>query len=345
MPHADMKPGPVVCFGEVLLRFSAPDGEVLLQSPHLRVTIGGAEANVAVGLARLGDAARMISVVPDNALAHAALGELRRWGVDVGGVRFGPGRMGLYFLTPGAGLRPSDILYDRVGAAFARADPAAVDWNAELDGAARLHVSGVTPAIGPNGAAAAERAVAAANRLGVPVSFDGNYRSKLWAEWDGDGPAILGSILAGADLAFVSDQDVGLILGRRFDSRDPAQRLVAAAEAAFAAFPRLTRVAATTRLRHEVGRQTVAGHLVARGAAPVATRAYEMSAIVDRIGGGDAFAAGLIHVLLAGQDDQAALDFAVAAAVAKHAVWGDFNLASAEDIAGILSGEVSDVRR
>jgi 2-dehydro-3-deoxygluconokinase len=332
-------PGPVVCFGEILLRFSAPDGEQLLQTPGLRVTVGGAEANVAVNLARLGDAARMVSVLPDNALAHAALGELRRWGVDVSGVRHGPGRMGLYFLTPGAGLRPADILYDRAGAAFARADLAAIDWDAELAGAARLHVSGVTPAIGPNGAAGARAAVTAANRLGVPVSFDGNYRAKLWAEWDGDGPAILRGLVAGADLALVNEQDLGLALGRRFDG------LADAAAAAFAAFPRLTRIAATTRLRHEVGRQELSGTLIARDAPPLASRTYPLSQIVDRIGGGDAFAAGLIHALLAGEADQSALDFAVAAAVAKHAIWGDFNLATVQDIKTILSGEVADVRR
>jgi 2-dehydro-3-deoxygluconokinase len=332
-------PGPVVCYGEILLRFSAPDGEQLLQTPGLRVTVGGAEANVAVNLARLGGAARMVSVVPDNGLADAALGELRRWGVDAGGVRRGPGRMGLYFLTPGAGLRPADILYDRAGAAFANADPTLIDWDAELAGAARLHVSGVTPAIGPNGADGAQRAVAAANRLGVPVAFDGNYRAKLWAQWDGDGPAILRELIAAADLAFVNEQDLALVLGRPFAT------LAGAADAAFAAFPRLTRIAATTRLRHEVGRQELSGALIARGAAPLASATYPLSQIVDRIGGGDAFAAGLIHALLRGDGDQAALDFAVAAAVAKHAIWGDFNLATAADIAEVLSGAVRDVRR
>jgi 2-dehydro-3-deoxygluconokinase len=334
--------GPVVCFGEILLRLGAPDGEALLQSPKLHVSVAGAEANVAVGLARLGHAARMVSVLPNSALGDAARNELRRWGVDTGGVAFGPGRMGLYFLAPGAGLRSADITYDRAGSAFARADPEGVDWDAELAGADWLHVSGVTPAIGANGAAAALRAVAAANRLDVPVSFDGNYRGKLWAEWRGDGPAILHELIAGADLAFINDQDLALVLGRGFDAAD---RLAEAAAAAFDAFPRLARIAATTRLRHEVGRQELAGALFPRGGAAVMARTYALSHIVDRIGGGDAFAAGLLHGLLRGDPDQAALDFAVAAAVAKHAIRGDFNLASEAEIAAIAAGEVMDVRR
>ena len=214
--------GAVVLFGEILLRLGAPDGEVLLQSPRLHVAVGGAEANVAVGLARLGGEARMVSILPDNPLGHAALAELRRWGVDTRGVRFGPGRMGLYFLTPGAGLRPADIVYDRTGSAFAAADPELIDWDAALDGAAWLHVSGVTPAIGPTGAAGAIRAVAAANRLDVPVSFDGNYRAKLWAAWLGDGPGIVRTLIDGADLAFLNDQDIALALGRRFEAADPS---------------------------------------------------------------------------------------------------------------------------
>lgn len=336
--------GPVVCFGEILLRFGARAGEILLQSPGLEVAVAGAEANVAVNLARLGDAAAMVSLLPDNPLGHAALGELRRWGVDVGRVGFGPGRMGLYFLTPGAGLRSAEVIYDRAGSAFAAADPAWADWDAALAGASWLHLSGVTPAIGANGAAAAQRAAAAANRLGVPVSFDGNYRAKLWAERPGDGPAILRQLVAGADLAFVNDQDLGLILDRRFEAHDPAARLRDAAAAAFGAFPRLARIAATTRTRHDAS-QDLSGALFTRGGMAYVTRTYALAGVIDRIGAGDAFAAGLLHALMRGQTDEAALDFAVAAACAKHWVRGDFNLASAEDIAGILAQETRDVRR
>jgi 2-dehydro-3-deoxygluconokinase len=251
--------------------------------------------------------------------------------------------MGLYFLTHGAGLRSAEVTYDRAGSAFARADP--VDWDAALAGASWLHLSGVTAAIGPSGAAAAQRAVAAANRLGVAVSFDGNHRAKLWAEWQGDGPAILRELVAGADLAFVNDQDLGLILGRRFEAADPAERLAAAAALAFESFPRLARVAATRRLRRDAGRHDLTGSLFARGGAAHLSRTYALAGSVDRIGAGDAFAAGLLHGLLKGEADQSALDFAVAAACAKHSIRGDFNLASADDIAGILADEAPDVRR
>lgn len=216
--------GAVVCFGEILIRLSAPDNELLLQSPRLSVHFGGAEANVAVSLSRLGGPARMVSFVPDNALGRAALDELRRYGVNVEGVGFAPGRMGLYFLTPGAMLRPSEVTYDRAGSTFAQAAPDAVDWHEAMRGAAVLHFSGITPALGPNAAAAALRAAKAARGEGVTVSFDGNFRGKLWAAWGGDGPAVLRDLLACADLAFIDDRDIALVLGHKFASTEPSMR-------------------------------------------------------------------------------------------------------------------------
>jgi 2-dehydro-3-deoxygluconokinase len=164
----------IVCFGEMLVRLSSSDGEQLLQSPSLQVHFGGAEANVAVSLARLGHAAAMISIVPPNALGAPAIAELRRHGVDTSGILTGPGRMGLYFLTPGAVLRPSAVLYDRAGSAFALAAPTAIDWRAALRDARWLHLSGIASALGANAAAANQRAADAALELGVAVSFDGN---------------------------------------------------------------------------------------------------------------------------------------------------------------------------
>ncbi len=346
MDLAETKPaGPVVCFGEILLRLSAPGGELLLQSAKLDVVVGGAEANVAVGLARLGDAAAMVSVLPEGPLGRAAVAELRRWGVDVRNVAFAPGRMGLYFLTPGAVLRPSEVIYDRAHSAFAEARAESVDWDAALQGASWLHVSGVTPAIGAGGAAAARRAVAEANRLGVPVSFDGNYRGKLWAQWDGDGPAILRALAAGADLAFINDQDLALMLNRSFDGPDPAARLRSAAAVAFETFPRLTRIAATTRAQHQVASHDLSASLFTRAGGALTTRTYALAGIVDRIGAGDAFAAGMLHAMLRSMADQDALDFALAAACAKHGIHGDFNLATAQDIEAILAGGSLGVRR
>lgn len=334
----------IVCFGEVLLRLSAPDKEALLQSPRLDARFGGAEANVAVSLARFGHQAAVASVLPDNPLGRAVRDELRRHGVDTQGLRFAPGRLGLYFLTPGAVLRPSDIVYDRAGSAFALAEPGLIDWDAELERAAWLHVSGVTPAVGPSSAEAAVRAVRAARRLGVRVSFDGNHRAKLWAAWDGNGPAVIRSILEQADIAFADDRDITLVLGADFSDLPRDERRARAAEAAFQAFPNLQRLASTVRIAYGADDHEVSASLFTREGER-RTGSYRLTGIVDRIGGGDAFAAGVLHGMISGMDDQAALDFGLAAASLKHAIPGDFNLVDEADVQGLLAGGGLDVRR
>ncbi len=336
--------GRILCFGEVLIRLSAPGAEFLLQTPHLNAAFGGAEANVAVSLARFGHPVRMISILPDNALGRAAVDELRRYGVDVSALKTGPGRMGLYFFTPGAVRRASQVLYDRADSAFARADAGAVDWDAELDGAGWLHLSGVTAAIGPGSAQAALRAARAARAAGVTVSFDCNYRASLWAAWDGDGPAILGEILSLADLVFGDHRDIALILGRTFEGQGESPRAQAAA-AAFAAYPNLARMASTRRIQHSVDHHDLSGFMFARDGGTWATPSIPLTPIVDRIGGGDAFAAGLIHGLRAGMADDQTLSFALAAAALKHATPGDFSLARVEDVETLLSDGGLDVRR
>jgi 2-dehydro-3-deoxygluconokinase len=328
-----------------MLRLSAPPGELLLQSHRLAVHVGGAEANAAVSLARLGHAAAVVTRFPEGPLGHAARDELRRHGVDVSAAAEGAGRMGLYFLAPGAVLRPSEVHYDRAGSAFALAEPDSFDWDALLAGADWLHISGVTPAVGPNPSESALRAVRAARRLGVRVSFDGNYRAKLWAVWQGDGPAILRELLSHTDLAFVDDRDIALVLGRRFDEPDLRARRRAAAAAAFEAFPHLSRVVATVRVQQGVDDQQISALLFARGGGEAEARPYALSGVVDRIGAGDAFAAGLLHGLLQGQADQEALNFALAAAALKHSVMGDFNLVSEADVQALAAGGGLDVKR
>lgn len=337
--------GRIVCFGEMLVRLAAPDGELLLQSPRLNVCFGGAETNLAVSLSRLGAPASLVTVLPENSLGRAAFDELRRHGVDVRGVRFAPGRMGLYFLTPGAVTRPSEVVYDRAGSAFADADPALVDWDAELDGAGLLHLSGVTPALGPNGSAAAVRAAQAARARGVKVSFDGNYRGKLWAAWNGDGAGVLRRLLDCASIAFVDDRDIALVLGRSFEGEDPAARRRAAAAAAFEAFPTLERIASTFRITRQVDHHDLSAVMFARDGRELRTRQVALAGVVDRIGGGDAFAAGLLHGFRTGLDDQAALEFALAAAGLKHAVRGDFNPAGEAEVKAALAQDGLDVRR
>jgi 2-dehydro-3-deoxygluconokinase len=335
----------VVCFGELLLRLGAPGRELLLQSPQLQVHVGGAEANVAVSLARLGHDAAFVGAVADNALGEAALGELRRHGVDTRGVRKAEGRMGLYFLAPGAGQRPSEVLYDRAASAFAVAGGGGHDWSALLDGADWLHVSGVTPALGGDTAGATLAAMRAARAAGVRVSFDGNFRPKLWQAWNGDVAAILRGLLAEADLVFANERDIEVVLGRRFELNDAKERFHVAAQAAFDAFPNLQRMAATVREQRSVDHHVLGALDASRGGARHETARHEVGPIVDRIGTGDAFAAGVLHGILAGMDDGEGLEFGLAAAALKHSVPGDFNPLSAAEIASFAAGEGYGVRR
>lgn len=337
--------GEIACFGEILIGMASPDGELLLQSPRLEVRFGGAEANVAALLSQLGPAARMISFVPDNPLGRAARAELRRHGVDVGQVRFAPGRQGFYFLTPGAVLRPSEVLYDREASAFALANPSAIDWRDALRNVGLLHLSGVTPALGAWPAEASLRAVQTARETGVQVSFDGNYRAKLWAGWDGDAPARLAKLLSFADVAFIDDRDVALVLGRTWTATDPLDRRREAAQAAFAAFPRLERIACTVRTPRSVDHHDMSAVMFARSGRETVTDTVPLSGIVDRIGAGDAFVGGLLHGFRSGIEEPAALAFGLAAACLKHSIRGDVLVASESEVAAACAGGGLDVRR
>lgn len=341
MPASHPVPARIVCFGEMLLRLSAPAGRLLPQASHLEMCTGGAEANVAVSLARLGHRASMVTVLPDSGLGDIARDALRTHGVDTAAVLGGPGRMGLYFLTPGAVLRPSEIVYDRAGSAFATADPARYDWKAILDGAAWLHVSGISPAVGELPARAVLEAMQTARALGVKVSYDGNYRASLWAARGEDGAATLRRLMAEADLAFAGERDFALVLGR--PELAEGGREQEAVEAAFAAFPRLAHVAYTRRRQIGVQQHELEGVLHARGACAVAGP-FGLHEIVDRIGTGDAFAAGVLDGLVRGLGLEVSARFGLAAAAMKHSIAGDFNTASRAQIEAVASGSL-DVRR
>ncbi|MDX1556256.1 MAG: PfkB family carbohydrate kinase, partial [Xanthomonadales bacterium] len=181
-----LKTGHIVAFGELLLRLTPPDRRMVAQTQSLDVEVGGAEANVLAGLASLGHPTRMISRVADNPLGRLALGTLAARGVNIASIASTPGRMGLYFLEQGQGMRASSITYDRAGSAFARSTVDDFDFPAALDGASLLHLSGITPALGANSAEAALAAAHAAKEASVPISFDGNFRPQLWAAWDSD---------------------------------------------------------------------------------------------------------------------------------------------------------------
>ena len=338
----------ILCFGELLLRLGAPGRELLLQSRHLDVHVGGAETNVAVSLARFGHRSALAGTVAANALGDSALGELRRHGVDVSRVARADGRMGLYFFAAGAGLRPSDVVYDRADSAFARAAPASYDWPALLDGIDCLHVSGVTPAVGPDAADAALAAVRAARAQGTTVSFDGNFRPKLWATWNDRPAPVLHGLLAEADIAFIDHRDIDLVLGpdaAETGAPVSAERTLQASARAFAAFPHLQRIACTQRTVHSVDRHALGALLVRRDGSVQRLEPMPVEGIVDRIGGGDAFAAGILHGVLSGMDDARALAFGLAAARLKHSVPGDFNLVGARDVEALVDSGRLDVRR
>lgn len=327
--------GPIICFGELLLRLAAPGRELLMQSPRLDVVVGGAEANVAAGLAALDHSTALVSVVPDNALGRGAVAAMRAAGVDTRRVATGPGRMGLYFLSPGAGVRAADIVYDRADSAFVRAE--AFDWPALLEGAARLHLSGITPALGPASAGHALAAARAARAAGIPVSFDGNYRARLWESWDSDPRAVLAELVGLADLFFGNHRDIALLTGR------DAGAGRGAAEAAFAAFPNLTAMASTSRTVVDADHHRLAARLDTP-AGGYETDEIAVTGIVDRIGGGDAFAAGILHGLHAGLSPQATVEAGLALAALKHSLPGDFSRFTRADLAAFQAG-ARDVRR
>lgn len=335
----------IVCFGEVLMRLTAPGRELLLQTPQLNVNFGGAEANVAASLATLGHDAAVVTTLPDNGIGRACAGELRRLGIDTRGVRLQEGRMGLYFLSAGALQRPSDILYDRAGSAFVSAAADAYDWPQLLQGASWLHFSGITPAVSAAAADAALKAVRAAREAGARVSFDCNFRPKLWAGRAEQAPALLCKVASEADLIFGNDRDIALMLGQPFPQEQAIERFRAATQLAFDTWPRLQFMAATERKHKDVDHQELAGLIASRNSGVHKTRPYSLSGIIDRIGGGDAYAAGLLHGLIRGYSDTEALDFAMAATCLKHSVPGDANLLREADMLAFLSEDGLDVRR
>jgi 2-dehydro-3-deoxygluconokinase len=334
--------GPVVFFGELLIRLSAPGNNLLMQRPLLDLHVGGAEANVAVGLASLGHLCRMVSRLPDNALGRVALGNVRSHGVDCSGVTLAPGRMGLYFLEVGAGLRSSQIVYDRAGSAFAEAPANAYDWHTLLDGAALLHLSGITPALGPQSAQHALDAAQTARKLGIPISFDGNYRALLWDAWDSNPREILAALIGCADVLFGNHRDLSLVLDRNFPDEGEGRRRQAA-EAGFAAFPSLKLIASTARHTLTADHHRISARVDLREDA-FQTGEVDVTGIVDRIGAGDAFAAGVLHGWLERKGARAMAESGLALACLKHSLPGDASLFGKADIDAFNAGAL-DVRR
>jgi 2-dehydro-3-deoxygluconokinase len=324
-----MSSQPVVTFGEIMLRLAPPGYERFLMSPALVATFGGGEANVAVSVANYGQAARYVTVLPpDNPIAEAFLGQMRAFGVDVSMVKRQKGRFGIYFVEPGANQRPSKVVYDREGSAIALAKPGDLDWQAILTGAAMFHITGITPALSASAADLSLEAVKAARELGVPVSCDLNYRKNLW-KYGKTAPEVMRELAKYVDYAIANEEDCQKSLGIQVDVDVHSGELDRAkyehlASKVLDAYPNLKLIAITLRESRSASHNGWSACLHNREEF-LLSRHYEITHIVDRVGGGDAFAGGLIYGLLNLGSHREALEFAVAASCLKHSIPGDFN--------------------
>jgi len=326
-----------VTFGELLLRLSPPGEQRLFESNELVTFFGGAEANVAVGLSHLGVRCDYVTRVPDNPLGNAGIETLRKEGVGTRWIARGGGgeRLGLYFVEPGADLRAMRVVYDRAGSAFARLDPHSIDWPAVLAGADWFHVSGITPALGEGPVAALAGAIACARARGTPVSLDLNYREALWR--DRNPRPLIEPLARRAGVLIGNPAAVSAMLGLPADDRSLAspERARGLAEQLAARFE-AKRIALTRREilgAREHGWSAVLYDGETRSF--VQSRRHRVQ-VVDRVGGGDSFAAALIARLLARDGPAAALEFAVAASALKLTVPGDFSRASVEQVEELL---------
>jgi 2-dehydro-3-deoxygluconokinase len=335
--------GVIASFGEVLLRYSPASPLLLAQARQFDVCTGGAEANVAAALARLGHSTRMLTVLPDNVLGQRAKADLASHGVDTTHIMYRTGRMGSYFLDVASGLRAGKVTYDREHSAFAQAaaaDCPVVDW---LSGVSHLHLSGITLALSEDLADASLALAQKAKANGATISFDGNFRSALWARSHRNPCEAITPMFAIADIVFANHRDAGLVLGREFSGEGPTRRREAAL-ALLEAFPNLAAIASTARRIEDAATHHICARIDTRKIAEE-TDPWRITGIVDRIGTGDAFAAGVLNVWT---NDPADVFGAVRSGLGlmslKHSTWGDASLASKEDLWAVFGG-TSDVAR
>ena len=334
----------VVTFGEVMLRLKSPGFERLMQSPSLEATFGGAEANVAVSLAQFGLPVSFVSALPLNPLGDAAIQAIRGFGVDTSLIRRAGDRIGVYFLETGSNQRPSRVMYDRGGSSIAAAKTGDFDWKVIFEGVSWFHVSGVTPAISQSAANVTLEAIAAARAAGAKVSCDYNYRQNLW-KYGKTAPQVMREIVANVNVGIANEEDCEKALGITpgVDVRSgelDRERYRRIAESVFDAFPNLEKQVITLRESHSADYNGWSAVLY-NGRELLSSREYEISDIVDRVGAGDSFAAGLIYGLITYGDDQRALEFATATSCLKHSIPGDFNRVSVSEVEALLKGEAS----
>ena len=339
----------VVTFGEVMLRLAPPGFERFLQSPQFVATFGGGEANVAVSLAGFGVPARFVTVLPSNPIADACVAELRGLGVDTSQIARGRGRMGIYFLEAGANQRPSKVVYDRAGSAIALAQPGDIDWDVAFQGGGWFHVTGITPAISQGAADLALEAAAKARARGMTVSCDLNYRKNLW-KYGKTAPEVMRELVKLVDIAIANEEDCQMALGIQagvdvHSGQLDVSQYATLAGKVLAEFPNLKQIAITLRESKSASHNGWSACLH-DGESFLVSRHYEITHIVDRVGGGDSFGAGLIYGLLNLAGPREAMEFAVAASCLKHSILGDYNRCSAEEVNQLLkSGGSGRVQR
>jgi len=337
-------PPTVVTFGEIMLRLSPPGFERFFQSPVLSAVFGGGEANVAASLAHFGLASRYVTRLPKHPIGESALRALRAEGIDTSYVLRGGDRVGIYFAETGASQRASTVVYDRAHSAISELDPSAVRWDAVMQGASWFHVTGITPALGPNCAEATRIAIGAAKRAGARVSVDLNYRKKLWTE--AQAQSTMRPLMRDVDVVVANEEDLQAVLGVPVagadvtgGSFDVAGYQTAAERVTREFGPRI--VAITLRESLSASDNGWSAVLWDATASTLHQSQRYVVRLVDRIGGGDSFAAGLIYSLLSGRPVDAALRFAVAASALKQTIFGDFNRVTVAEVDALAGGDAS----
>ena len=339
----------VVTLGEIMLRLKSPQFERLFQSPLLEATFGGGEANVAASLARFGLDAAFVTALPKNPLGDATIAELRRHGVDTSCIVRSGERMGIYFLETGSNQRPSVVIYDRSHSSMAEAGPGSFNWETVFDGASWFHISGITPALSQNAAALSLQAVQAAKERGMTVSCDYNYRGKLW-KYGKKAPDVMRELVRHIDVGIANEEDCQLSLGITVEAISGKQqgtsgegeldRYEALCKKVFEAFPNLKVQAITLRESYSASHNGWLACLF-NGREFFASTRYDLTHIVDRVGAGDSFAAGLIYGMATGMGDEETLNFAVAASALKHTIPGDLNLVTLSEVQNLMGGNAS----
>ena len=334
----------IITLGEIMLRLKSPALERFFQSPSLEATFGGGEANVAVSLANYGMDAAFVTALPNNAIGEACRRDVRSFGVDVSNIKMTDGRMGIYFLETGSNQRPSKVVYDRADSAIAIAPIDLFDWEKIFEGADWFHISGIAPAISASAAELSLAACKAAKKCGVKVSCDLNYRKNLW-KYGKEAKEVMSEIAKYIDVAIANEEDFQKSLGITADSDVESGSLdrnvyEGIAKKAMALYPNLERVAITLRESKSADRNDWAA-CIYDGKEFYVSRKYEITDIVDRVGGGDSFSGGLIYGLLTFEKQSDALEFAVAASCLKHTISGDFNRVTVKEVEALMKGSGS----